>query len=57
MILVASHVDTQTASPLATTEERVGKIQADRHRTGVMGIVDSRDNSTVKPVLRSTWAA
>ena len=34
----------------------VGKMRADRHRTEVMGVVDNRENSMVKPVPNSTWA-
>ena len=34
----------------------VGKMRADCHRTGVKGIVETRENSTVKPVPSCTWA-
>ena len=38
----------------------VGKIRADCHRTGVKGIVDTREYSTtvktVQPLPRVTWA-
>ena len=34
----------------------VGKMRADCHRTGVKGTVDTRENSTVKPVPSCTWA-
>ena len=60
VLLGAAHVDTLTASSLATAEERVGKIRADCHRTGVKGIVDTREYSTtvktVQPLPRVTWA-
>ena len=47
VLLGAAHIDTLTASSLATAEERVGKIRADCHRTGVKGIVDTREYSTI----------